>query len=198
MKHLARRTLALLSAAGVLAVSACSDSSTGPKANSTMTQQEALAVASALMAEIAKASPASTAALNVAPASASFSVMPTTTVTLSSDCTNGGKISGSATVTNNVNTAGTGSVSAVLTVTPQACKVSNGTKLITVGGQWTFDFSMALNQGAPVGDIVWHGKGNLTWDDGNCNIDYTVTVSPTAGHGSVTGTFCGATLNSNV
>ena len=198
MKHVARRTRALLSAAGVLAVSACSDSSTGPKPNSSMTPQEALAVASAMMAEIAKASPASAAVRNVVPASASFSAMPTTTVTLNSDCSNGGKISGSATVTNNVNTAGTGSVSAVLTVAPQACKVSNGTKLITVGGQLTFDFSLNLNQNTVVGDIVWHGKGNLTWDDGNCNIDYTVTASPTTGHGSVTGTFCGATLNSTV
>jgi hypothetical protein len=196
MKHLARRSLALL-AGGVLAVSACSDNSTGPKPNSSMTQQEALAVASALMAEISKASPASAAARNVAPASASFSVMPTT-VTFTSDCTNGGKISGSADYTSTVNTAGTGSVTAVLTVTPQACKVSNGTKLITVGGQMTFDFSLNLNQNTVVGNIVWHGKGNLTWDDGNCNIDYTVTASPTTGHGSVTGTFCGASLNSTV
>ena len=196
MKHLARRTLALLSA-GVLAVSACSDNnSTGPTPNSSMTPQEALAVASAIMVEIGRAQPASATAL--APEGVSFSAMPTTTVTLTSDCTNGGKISGSATITSNVNAAGTGSVTGSMSITPQACKVSNGTKLITVGGQWTFDFSMALNQGAPVGDIVWHGKGNLTWDDGNCNIDYTVTVSPASGHGSVTGTFCGATLNSTV
>lgn len=196
MKHLARRTLALLSAAGVLAVSACSDSSTGPSANSTMTAQEALAVASAIMVEIGKAQSASPGGLDVAPARASASVMPT--MTFSSSCTNGGTISGSVSYTNNVNAAGTGSFTGSMSVTPQACKVSNGTKLITVGGQWTFDFSMQLNQGALVGDIVWHGKGNLTWDDGSCNIDYTVTASPTTGHGSVTGTFCGATLNSTV
>src|SRR5262245_59902309 len=175
MKHLARRTLALLSA-GVLAVSACSDGPTSPTPNSSMTPQEALAVASGMMTEIGKARSASTTSVSV-------------------DCTNGGKISGSANITSTVNTAGTGSITGSLTVTPQGCKVSNGTKLITVGGQLTFDFSMNLNQNAPVGDIVWHGKGNLTWDDGNCDIDYTVRASPTTGHGSITGTFCGATLN---
>jgi len=143
-----------------------------------MTQQEALAVASGIATEIGKASSASTTSVNVA-------------------CTNGGKISGSANVTSNVNSAGTGSITGSLTVTPEACKVSNGTKLITVGGQLTFDFSVTLNQNALVSEVV-HGKGNLTWDDGNCNIDYTVTVSPTTGHGSISGTFCGATLNATV
>ena len=182
MKHLARRTLALLSA-GVLSVSACSDSSTGPTPNSTMTPQEALAVASGIMAQIS-------------PAQASASG--TGTVTFTSDCAQGGKVSGSVSSTNTLNTAGTGSIAASMTVTPQACKVSNGTKLITVGGQWTFDFSMTLNRNELVSDYVSHGKGNLTWDDGNCNMDFTVTTSLTSHRSVVTGTFCGATLNSTV
>jgi hypothetical protein len=145
-----------------------------------MNPQEALAVASGIMTEMGRARAASTTSVSL-------------------DCTNGGTISGSANFTSNLNNAGTGSITGSLTVTPQACKVSNGTKLITVGGQLTFDFSMNLNQGAPVGESVWHGKGNLTWDDGNCNIDYTMTANFSApGHGSITGTFCGATLNSTV
>jgi hypothetical protein len=194
MKHLARRTIALLSA-GVLAVSACSDS-TGPTATATMTQQEALSVASAIMLEVGKARPGATGSLDVAAAQTIVPV--TSTGTFNSNCTNGGSIAGSFSFTDDVNTAGTGSITGSMTVTPQGCKVSNGTKLITVGGQFTFDFSMNLNQNAVVGDMVWHGKGNLTWDDGSCNIDYTVTVSPTTGHGSISGTFCGASLNATV
>ena len=162
-----------------------------------MTRQEALAVALGILTEISKAAATTTPPADVAPAAASLSVAPT--VTFSSDCANGGTVSGSASYTSNVDAAGTGSVNVSMTVTPQACKVSNGTKLITVGGQWTFDLSSTLNQGKTVGDIVWHGKGNLTWDDGNCNIDYTMTLnlSPPA-HGTITGTFCGASLNGTV
>ena len=194
MKHVVRRTLALLSV-GVLTLSACSsDSSTAPPTTTTMTQQEALAVASGILTEVSRALSTTTGGLDVAPARGSASVMPTQS--FNSPCAAGGKISGSLTYTDNVNDAGTGSFTASMTIAPQGCMISNGTKLIAVGGQWTFDISMNLNQAALV-NMTIRGRGTLTWDGGNCSIDYTMNLTGD-GHGSVTGTFCGATLNSTV
>lgn len=194
MKRLVRGTFALLSA-GVLTLTACSDSSTGPKSSNPMTAQEALMVASGIMTEISRALTTTTGGLNITDALASAAVMPTET--FSSTCQGGGKITGSITFTDNVNTAGTGTFTGSMTATPQACMVSNGTKMIAVGGQWSFDFSMSLDQFAQVGDFIWHARGNFTWDGGNCSLDYTMKVSAN-GHGSLTGTFCGVTLNSTV
>jgi hypothetical protein len=194
VKHVVRRTLALLSV-GVLTLSACSDSSTGPKTTATMTPQEALSVASGIMLEISNALAATTGGLNVADVRTSAAVMPTET--FSSPCTSGGRITGSITFTDNVNSAGTGTLTGAMTATPQGCMVSNGTKMIAVSGQWTVDFSMSFNQFAQAGDFIWHAKGNFTWDGGNCSLDYTMTISAD-GHGSLTGTFCVVTLNSTI
>jgi hypothetical protein len=195
MKRMARRAFALLPLV-ILVSSACSsDSSTGPQTTTTtMTQQEALAVASGIFTEISRALSTTTGGLNVAPARASASVMPTQS--FNSPCAAGGKIGGSLTYTDNINDAGTGSFTGSMTIAPQGCMISNGTKLIAVGGQWTFDFSINLNQAALV-NMTMRGRGTLTWDGGSCSLDYTMNLSGD-GHGSVTGTFCGATLNSTV
>lgn len=192
MKHVARRTFALLSV-GVLTLSACSDSSTGPKATVTMTAQEALAVASGIMVEVSNAL-GRTAGFDVAPLGASAAVMPSQPFDVT--CTNGGKISGNITYAFNVSDAGTGQITGSMTVTPQSCMVSNGTKLIPVSGQWTVDFTMNFNQFL-AGDFIWHAFGALAWEGGSCSLDYTMKLSPD-GHGRVTGTFCGVTLDSTI
>ena len=186
-----RRSLAIL-AVGVLTLSACSsDSSTGPK--TTMTAQEALAVASGIMVEVSNAL-GRTAGFDVANLGASAAVMPSQP--FNATCTNGGKISGNITYAFGVGEDGTGQITGSMTVAPESCMVSNGTKLIAVSGQWTVDFTMNYTQSV-AGDFIWHAFGALTWDGGSCSLDYTMTLSPN-GHGRVNGTFCGVTLNSTL
>ncbi|HEY9226142.1 MAG TPA: hypothetical protein VIP11_05815 [Gemmatimonadaceae bacterium] len=195
MKHLARGAVAALSVSALAMVAACGGSSTGPTEKNAMTAQEAVIVASGIMTEMSRALSSSTARLNISAGLLNVSTRPTET--FNSTCANGGKISGSMTFTDNINSAGTGTFSGTMTATSQGCMVSNGSRLIAVGGQWTFDYNMSFNQFAQVGDFTWRATGSFNWEGGNCSIDYTMKLSA-AGHGSITGTFCGVSLNQTI
>lgn len=190
MKQLLRAALALSTAGAI----ACSDSATGPASQKTlMSATEALTVASGIMSEVSKAFSATGSRRNVG-AVANVASMPTETI--NSNCTNGGKITGTMTYTDNINpTTGVGTYSGSMTVTPQGCKVSNGSRLIAVGGEWKFDITMAFGPQAQLTEWTWRGTGRFTWDGGDCAIDYTMKLAGN-GQSSYSGTFCGVSLTS--
>ena len=166
------------------------DSSTAPK-TPPLTQAEAQQVASALFTEVSKALG------NVgmtAPTAASRTVAAMPTQTFSSPCTNGGTIGGSFTYSDNLNAQGTGTLNGSIIITPNACKVSTGTRMIEVGGSINFTFSLAFTQFAQSGDFTFHGGGAFTWAGGSCPMDYTVTIAP-QGKVTIAGTLCGQTIN---
>jgi hypothetical protein len=165
------------------------DSATGPK--SQLSQAEAQQVAINLFNEVDHALQTFGA---LAPTAAARSVAAQPTQSFSSNCTNGGSLSGSFTYTDNLDNQGTGSVTGSVTITPNGCQVSTGTRLIAVGGSINFSFSLAFTQGAQSGDFTFHGGGAFTWSGGSCPMDYTVTLTP-AGNETISGTLCGETIN---
>jgi hypothetical protein len=173
------------------AMDACGgDSATGPKGDQ-LSQAEAQQVAMNLFHEVDNALSTFGA---FAPTAAARSVATQPTQSFSSNCTNGGTLTGSFTYTDNLDSQGTGSVSGSITITPNGCKVSTGTRLIAVGGSINFSFSLAFTQGVQSGDFTFHGGGAFTWSGGNCPMDYTVTLTP-AGNETISGTLCGETIN---
>jgi hypothetical protein len=171
-----------------------SDSTTGPKKD-TLSQTEVQQVAANIFAEVSKALSTLGA---LAPSGAARSVAAAApTQSFSSPCTNGGTIAGNFTYTDNTNAQGTGSLNGNITVAPQACKVSTGTRLIDVGGSITFSFTMNFVQFAQSGNFTFHGGGAFTWSGGSCPMDYNVTITP-QGKESISGTICGQTVSSNL
>jgi hypothetical protein len=116
------------------------------------------------------------------------------TATINSACERGGRITGTLTFTDDTDRNGTGPLSGSMVITPEQCSVSTGSGLITVGGKVTYTFDVSLRNGEQVSDFIWHAKGTLTWHGPSCDIDYTIHITP-QGHGSVTGTVCGESVN---
>ncbi len=188
-----RRQTSLIRGAAVCTIGALigcgSDSATGPK-NDTLSAGEAQQVAVNIFAEVSKALSTLGA---IAPSAASRSVAVTPTQNFSSACTNGGTISGSFSYTDNTNAQGTGALNGSMTIAPQACKVSTGTRLIDVGGSINFTFTMNFVQFEQSGNFTFHGGGAFTWSGGSCPMDYNVIISP-QGAETVSGTICGVTV----
>lgn len=192
-----RQTSLIRAAAAVFTIGALvgcgSDSATGPKKD-TLSQAEAQQLAANFFAEVSKALSALSA---IAPSGASRSVAAMPTQTFSSPCTNGGTIGGSFTYTDNTNAQGTGSLIGAITVTPQACKVSTGTRMIDVGGSINFTFTFNFVQFEQSGNFTFHAGGAFTWSGGNCPLDYNVTLTPAGGE-TISGIICGQTVNTSI
>jgi hypothetical protein len=169
---------------------ACGSDSTAPKSNA-LTPLEAQQVAIAIFTEVSKALATVTFS---APAGASSSVAAMPTAPITSNCTNGGTITGSYTFTNGLDNQGTGTVTGSMTITPNACKVSTGSRVIAVGGSINFTYSLSYAKYAQAGNFTFHGGGGFTWDGGSCPMDYTVTLTP-QGKETVSGTLCGQSIN---
>jgi len=188
-QRLLGRAAAVLVALGVM-VACGGDGPIGPKGDQ-LSAAEAQQVAIALFAEVDSALSRLGA---LAPTAAARSLATQPTQTFSSNCTNGGTLTGSVNYTEDFDNQGNGSLTASIDITPNACKVSTGTRLIAVGGSINFTFNLILAQGAQSGNATFHGGGSLTWSGGNCPLDYTVLFDP-QGKETVSGTACGQTIN---
>ena len=183
------RGAAVLVAIGAM-VACGGDSATGPKSDQ-LSQQEAQQVAIGLFTEVDRALSTIDA---VAPMSAARSLATQPTQSFTSNCTNGGTLGGSLTYTDGLDSLGTGSLNGSVTVTPNGCKISAGTRLIAVGGSINFTFGLTLTQGAQTGNFTFHVGGTLTWSGANCSMDYTVILTPQDKE-TISGTLCGETIN---
>jgi len=191
LTSLIRRAAAVCTAGAVIGCG--SDSTTGPKQD-TLSQAEVQQLAGNLFAEVSKALSALDA---IAPSAASRAVAVTPTQTFSSQCTNGGSMSGSFSYTDNTNAQGTGSLNGTINVTPQACKVSTGTRMIDVGGSINFTFTMNFTQFQQTGNFTFHGGGAFTWSGGSCPMDYNIAITP-QGTETISGTICGQNVNASL
>jgi hypothetical protein len=195
------RAVAFLGAAGAIAGCGGSDSSTGPTSgggSKTLTAAEAQQVSAALFTEISKAFATATVTTSDLGPTASLAAAPTTVKeTVKGNCTNGGTITGNATVTIDFNTAGTSGTEAMtMTITAAGCKVNTGSQVIAIDGNLNYSFSATVTNGQITSPYTWHGTGNWSWSGGgSCSMDYSVSYNPTTGKGTETGTFCGTSIN---
>lgn len=180
------------------AFTACGGSdSTGPSKQSTFTVVEATTVATNIMTEIAKALSTAGFGANAAPAAALASVasVPISgSSNYSAPCTNGGTVNGHYDYTGNFDNQGGGTMSGTISSTLNGCKVSTGTKLIAVGGQFTWTYAATISQTASLNSYNWHGVGSFTWDGGSCAIDYAVSYSGSGAY-KLSGSFCGVDIS---
>lgn len=187
----------LVSIALLGAVAACGGSdSTGPK-QASFTSVQATTVATNLMTEISRALSTAGFGANTAPvgAAASVSQVPiNASADYSGTCTNGGTVTGHYSYTGNFDSQGSGTMSGTMTSTLNGCKVSDGTRLIAVGGQFNWTYNATFSQNAALNNYTWHATGNFNWDGGNCAIDYTVNYVGTGAY-TLTGTFCGVDIS---
>jgi hypothetical protein len=188
-------TLVLSSVVGALA--ACGGDSTGPTSTSSLSVAQAQTVASALLTEMAKAMASASISTKAAGPAFSAASMPSQTFTINSACTNGGTITGSYVFNSDLGTAGTGTVSGTMTTTAHGCKVSTGSDLIATDGTLNYSYSVGYTAFAPSSNFVWKATGNISWTGGSCSLDYTASVS-TTGHGSITGSICGQSINETI
>lgn len=172
---------------------ACGGDTASPK-QSTMSPAEARAVASALFGEITRAVGSPTPAPSNNVASQSVVGSPTVTASINATCSKGGTIGGTFTLTSDVNTAGTGTVSGAVTVAANHCNVDTGERVISADGGYNYAFHVGLTNHVPSSDFVWVATGTLTWTGGSCTLDYTVTISKT-GARTLTGTVCGVDVS---
>jgi hypothetical protein len=189
------RSLVSITVLGALAACGGSDS-TGPGKQSTFTSVEATTVATNIMTEIVKALSTAGFGANAAPvgAVASVTAVPVTgSANFSGACTSGGTVSGHYDYTGNFDNQGGGTMSGTITSTLNGCKVSTGTKVIGVGGQFTWTYSATFSQTASLNTYNWHGVGSFTWDGGSCSIDYAVNYTGTGAY-KLSGTFCGVDI----
>ena len=198
------RTFSLSAMLLVAAAAACSDA-TGPK--NSLTKDESMDLAAQLGDAIAGSpTSASGPSFNRVPLGASASTAPTTTtVHLSAEslpCPQGG----TTTITVDINAtidATTHSMTADVSGTnaPQDCGFFAQHHVVFVTGtpSITTTAHVEVTNGVPTGVQTVTGKGSFDWKtkdgrSGSCQIDYTVSHDFTAHTKSITGTFCGTTL----
>ena len=195
-RHPPRRRLApsgLLGAAGALLLAACGDGGTGPDGRGRLSASEARALAASLLEEMALAiadvalDASGTPARGAAGASRLLE-----TIELDAPCRLGGRIAGSLSVTDGTDDDATGPVSGSITLDPEACVVSVGSRTIAVSGDpsLVYRFSVTLRNGEPGSNLVWVATGGMRWDRESCRVDYTITVTP-LGTATISGTICG-------
>lgn len=116
-------------------------------------------------------------------------------ITYSGACPNGGTIAVSGNFTYTLNSAGDGSDSTTLTVTPTNCVVSNttynGNPNVTVATQFSFQ------NDAPLYPITFTESGGISFGpnpSGSCSLSVNVSVT-SATTCSVTGNICGQSVN---
>jgi hypothetical protein len=194
-----RNTMCCIMLLGTVgSLTACGgDDSTGPGTSASLTSTQAQVVASALYAEMAKAMATATVTTKTSTTPVSAATMPSQTYTVNSTCTNGGTITGSYVYNTDLNTAGTGTVSGTMSTTAHGCRVSTGADLISTDGTLNFSYSVSYTAFTPSSNFTWHATGNFSWTGGSCAMDYTVSVSP-QGHGTISGSMCGQSINQTV
>ena len=187
----------LVSAVILGAFAACGGSdSTGPGKQSSFTAVQATTVATNIMTEIVKALSTAGFGANAAPvgALASRAQVPISgSADYSGTCTSGGTVTGHYSYTGDFDNQGSGTMSGTITSTLNGCKVSDGTRVIGVGGQFNWTYSATFSQNASLDTYTWHGTGNFTWDGGSCGIDYSVKYVGTGAY-TLSGTFCGVDI----
>jgi hypothetical protein len=174
-----------------LAIACGGESSTGPKANQ-LSAAEAQEVAIGVFSEISNAL-ATSGFGNVAAVGASASALPTTT--LNSACSLGGRITGTFTYSE-FPSSGTGTETGTMSVTPQSCVVSTGSRNIAVSGQLTWTYSASYRNFAQSGNMIWRASGSFNWSGGSCVMDYSMTITP-SGNGSLSGSVCGQSVSTS-
>lgn len=191
----------LVSISVLAAIIACGGSdSTGPGKQSTFTAVQATTVATNIMTEIVTALSKAGFGANTAPAGAVASVASLAQVPISGSadysgpCTSGGTVTGHYSYTGNFDSQGGGTMSGTITSTLNGCKVSDGTRVIGVGGQFNWTYSASFSQNASLDTYTWHGTGGFTWDGGSCTIDYSVKYVGTGAY-TLSGTFCGVDIS---
>jgi hypothetical protein len=197
MRQLSTLGRGFASVALAAAVAGCGSDSTGPKAQTTLTSQQAVLVASGIFEEVSLAISKSGFAGQLAPSAARFASVPTTgSVSISAPCTNGGTISGAYNYSVDFAANGSGSETGNFNMTMAGCKVSTGSDLIAVSGSLNYSFNFAFSQNAALDAFDWHGSGSFNWNGASCSLDYTVHYTgATGGHITVAGTVCGVSVN---
>ena len=188
------RSLVALACLWTLAACGGSDS-TAPK-KQTFSVTEATTVATNIMTEVVKALSTAGFGANAAPASAmaALSAVPVTgSADFSGNCTSGGTVNGHYTYTGNFDSQGGGTMSGSVTTTLNGCKVSTGTRVISVGGQLTWTYNATFSQTTSLNTYDWHTVGSFNWDGGSCAIDYSVNYTGTGAY-KLNGTFCGVDI----
>jgi hypothetical protein len=155
-----------------------------------VSRAEARAIASAVFANLARAVGSPTPTSNNVAAQSVAAAGPTVSVNIHADCTNGGAVAGTFSLTSDVNANGNGTVSGAVTVAAAHCNIDTGERVIAVDGGFNFDFNVGLSNRVQSSDFVWVGTGTLVWTGGSCTLDYTVRIARN-GSRSVTGTVCG-------
>lgn len=193
----AARSLTALALLGAMAACGGSDS-TGPGKQTTFTVAEATTVATSIMTEVIKALGSAGFGANAAPTSARAAVASvpiSSSGNFSGNCTNGGSVTGTYNYTADFDNQGGGSETGAVTSTLNGCKVSTGTRVISVGGQLSWSFNATFSQNAALNSYSWHNTGSFTWDGGSCSTDYTVSYVGTGAY-NISGTFCGVNVSS--
>lgn len=116
----------------------------------------------------------------------------TTTLPINAACPLGGSITGSGTISENLDANGTGTEAAMITYAPQGCVVSAGSRNVTVNGApaITMAINVPLVAGQPASTATVQVGGGFSWAGGTCRLNYTVSVTPN-GTGTISGTACG-------
>jgi hypothetical protein len=201
--HTSRRALSLGVALTTLCfASACGDSSTEPSGTK-LSAAEAKAVAGALFVQMSQVvfgsgsfnrAVLNAASYNVAAASAAPTTQP---VSSQGPCDLGGSMTGTGTITENLDSKGTGPISGSGSVIPKDCKISTGAKTIAVNGDPALTWGVTMNfvEGNPSGNIGVSFGGGFKWDGGSCAINYTVTFDATGTTATIKGTVCGESVD---
>ena len=181
-----RKTHLIYSAGLVLAIAACSSSTDV----STSISQSA---ASTLAADVDAIS--STGAGDVA-----LGVTGTNTFTVTKQCPKGGQIALAGTIVRTGDpTTHSLTVDATATRTDTGCAFDTEDGVLTLSG--TIDYTGHLNivNGALSGLQTQTHKGSFTWartgGSGSCDVDLTSQYDPATHTATVTGMFCGKTIN---
>jgi hypothetical protein len=200
MRPSARRPAALVIAATLLAACSGGGDDGGPRGGP-LSAREAGAVATAVFAELGRALSnvdvgAAPRARALAPAAFRAAADDGMSGSLSGNCQRGGRITLEYRYASNMNSAGTGTMTGTMKLTPQGCVVSTGERDITVNGAPSLDFTYtaAYTNGEPTATTSFRGTGGFTWSGGNCMMDYTVTMTPQGG-GRASGTVCGERID---
>jgi len=175
--------LALVTAAG------CGGDTTSPQ-QGTVSRAEARAIASAVFANLARAVGSPTPTSNNVAVQSVAAAGPTVTANINANCSNGGAIGGTFSLTSDVNANGNGTLSGAVTVAAAHCNIDTGERIISVDGGFNFNFNVGLSNHLPSSDFVWVATGTLVWTGGSCTLDYTVRIARN-GSRTVTGTVCG-------
>lgn len=201
MSPLRSRPTALILAAAMLVVAACSDSTapndvlSADEANE-LARQMGIALADGLVGSATAAVPGGIGSAQVAAVPAPFNV----SIDVNVPCPRGGKTRVTATVNGTIDEA-TESLTADVTGTqrPDNCGYDVYGKVIRVTGTLTTTAHAQIENGLPVGVQRATLNGEFSWAasdkrGGSCSVNYTAAADYTNNVATVNGSFCGSTI----